>query len=163
KDSIFRIAYPYEAYIGEDFRVNLEYKIMTVGSVQPTIMLEIFDDVDEWLYTFRVTEENFTLTPETPDIDGHANLKGDTMSLLALSVIVRNGEAADLLLKNLGINDYRIVLFSEDSEAVPYEIYIEKTFRASIGYLTTLLLFTFSAICAVSLIIFHARNLYNGY
>ncbi|MEM2514606.1 MAG: glycosyltransferase 87 family protein, partial [Candidatus Bathyarchaeia archaeon] len=104
KDSLFRIAYPCEYYVGDSFRVNVEYEMAVSGNATPIMMLDVFDETDEWLYTFRMKEENFTLTPDACDIDGYANLKGDIISLVALSMAIKNGETAIFLLKKLSIN-----------------------------------------------------------
>lgn len=153
KDSIFRIAYPYETYIGEDFKVNLKYKVISTNDTVPTIILDIFDETDEWLYAFKVTDENFILTPDTADINGHANLIGDHMSLIALSITIKDGGAATVLLKNLSIGDQSVVLSTEDNETVRYEIYVEKAFKVSEHYLITLLLLIISVTCTLLLAI----------
>ncbi|MEM3526288.1 MAG: hypothetical protein QXV37_02640, partial [Candidatus Jordarchaeaceae archaeon] len=149
KDSFFRIAYPYESYVEDNFRFNIKYEVVAPNSTMPTIILDLFDETDEWLYAFKITEENFTLTPETPDINGYANLRGDIISLMALFTIIKDGETVDLYLKDLNINGHRITFFAENSETVPYEIYMEKTFKTSEQYIITLLLFTFSTMCTI--------------
>ncbi|MEM2703393.1 MAG: glycosyltransferase 87 family protein [Candidatus Bathyarchaeia archaeon] len=135
KDSFFRIAYPYESYVEDNFRLNIKYEVVAPNSTMPTIILDLFDETDEWLYAFKITEENFTLTPETPDINGYTNLKGDMMSLVALSIVVKDSEKASLTLRNLSINDQMVALSTEDAEIVNYEVYIEKAFKMP-AYLT---------------------------
>ena len=158
KDSLFRIAYPCEYYVGDSFRVNVEYKVDVSDNATPTMMLDVFDETDEWLYTFRMKEENFTLTPETCDINGYANLKGDIISLVALSIAIKNGETAIFLLKKLSINDEVIVLLTEDSETVYYEIYVEKALKLSWYYMVTLFLFILLATCTTLLAVMHTNG-----
>ena len=157
KDSRFRIAYPYETYVDDDFKINMECEV--IAASKPVMLLDVFDETDEWLYAFKITKENFTLTSETPSIDGYANLRGDLISLVALSVTIKEGTSATIILKNLSINNQTIKFYTESSELLSYKIYIEKSFRAPEIYYITLFLFNLLITYAILLLIQNAKNI----
>jgi hypothetical protein len=120
--SIFRIAYPYPTRAGYEFPLPIAYSV--IGNSSPTIMLDIFDDKDEWIYTIRL--------PAAPDqtIAGckiPPYILGDDISLIALVVSLNDGDSTTIkLYGNIGNTTNHISLYAENTEKIHYRILIER-------------------------------------
>jgi len=137
--SLFRMAYPYKAYVGDDFRMRLKYKLID-GNVSG-VQLDVFDDTDEWMYSFNATED-FVLTPATKDLYGCSNLLHDEISLVRVVVLLENNLSATVRLDELsvgGSENSSVGFYAYPSEEVHYEMFIERDFKPSIGYATALM------------------------
>jgi hypothetical protein len=138
--SLFRIAYPYEAYVGEDFSLRLRYHIIE-GNVSD-VLLDVFDDADEWLYTFQAAE-GFVLKPGTKDIFGYSNLRNDHISLVGIVILLGDGSSATFRLEELGIGGSKsssVKFYAEDSEEIGYRVFVERDFKPSAQYVSALTL-----------------------
>ena len=153
RSSILRMAYPCEVYVEEDFTLNLRYKIL-YGRVS-NVYLEVFDDTDEWLYSFQATE-NFTLKPDTKDIHGYSNLSNDRISLIVITVIIGDGASAKIKLDELSINDdktCKVRFYAKNNKSLRYKVFIERDFRPPVHYLA-------ASIASVTLTVATAHRLY---
>jgi hypothetical protein len=102
----------------------------------------VFDDTDEWLYPFAASED-FVLTSETKDVYGHANLLGDDISLVEVSVMVDDNASAILGLDEFSVSgseSYSVKFYAFPTEEVAYEVFVERDFEPSISYAATLIL-----------------------
>jgi hypothetical protein len=136
--SLFRMAYPFEILLGDDFRFNLKYAV-TEGEVS-NVLFDVFDDTDEWLYSF-VASEDFVLEPDTVDIYGKSNLINDRISLVAFLIFLEDGSSASYKLKELSINgneSYSVDFYADNNEEIFYEVFIERDFNPSFIYSATL-------------------------
>jgi hypothetical protein len=132
--STFRMAYPCKVYVGDDFRLNFKYKLVD-GNVSG-VLLDVFDDTDEWLYPFNASE-NFVLTPESKDSSGYSNLLHDNISLIGVTVLLDNNSSATVRLDELSVSDgenFNVGFYAYPSEEVYYEVFIERDFKSSITY-----------------------------
>ncbi|MBS7620840.1 hypothetical protein KEJ32_01760, partial [Candidatus Bathyarchaeota archaeon] len=156
KCSLFRIAYPLNVYAFGDFSLNLRYKIVE-GKVL-NVFLEVFDDIDEWIYAFK-TSENFTLTTNSKDLYGYSNLEGDHISLVALSILIEDNTSAVIKLEELSVKSgsktYNLDLYAERSSKVSYEIFIERDWVPSVHYNLTLIIFL--VFCIVAFCYLHRK------
>ena len=137
--NMLRMAYPYSSVVGDDFRLVLKYDV-TEGEVS-NVLLDVFDDTDEWLYTF-VASEDFVLDPDTVDIYGRSNLFNDNISLVAITISLEDGSSATFKLEELSINGNEscdIKFYAEASEEIFYEVFIERDFRPSFFYVAALI------------------------
>lgn len=139
KGSLFRIAYPLDVYVFDDFSLNLRYRILE-GSAS-NLFLDVFDDFDEWIYTFNTTE-NFTLKTSSKDLYGYSNLRGDHISLVALSIFIEDDSSVVIKLEELSIKtnteNYAVEFYSRKNEKISYAIFIEKDWRPSTYYLAVI-------------------------
>jgi hypothetical protein len=140
-DSLFRIAYPCVIHAGNDFLVELKYKI-TEGNLS-RVQLDVFDDTDEWQYSFDASTD-FVLKADTRDMSGYSNLIDDDISLVAIVMILKNGSSATISLEELNINDNtksnKIEFYTEQQEVINYDIFIEHDFQPFLYYIITALL-----------------------
>ena len=140
-DSLFRIAYPCKIHTGHDFSLELKYKI-TEGNLS-RVQLDVFDDTDEWLYSFNASTD-FVLKADSGDVFGYSNLMDDDVSLIAIVMILKNGSSATINLEELNINDNtklnKIEFYAEQQEKINYDIFIEHDFQPSLYYISTVLL-----------------------
>jgi hypothetical protein len=132
--SLFRMAYPLRLQVDESFCLSLGYKVL--GSSY-RVLLDIFDESDDWLYTYEASE-NFDLDGKARDLSGYANLMGDEISLMAISLVVGNGGFADLILSELTIDGSRIRLGIDDEEEVVYRVLVERDFKPTPIYSVSL-------------------------
>jgi hypothetical protein len=132
--SLFRMAYPLRLQVDENFCLSLGYKVL--GSSY-RVLLDIFDESDDWLYTYEASE-NFDLDGKARDLSGYANLMGDEISLMAISLVVGNGGFADLILSELTIDGSRIRLGIDDEEEVVYRVLVERDFKPTPIYSVSL-------------------------
>ncbi|MEM4577199.1 MAG: glycosyltransferase 87 family protein [Candidatus Nezhaarchaeales archaeon] len=155
KDSIFRVAYPVAARVDDDFTLTLRYEVL---EGEPKLLLDVFDDVDEWVYCFETTKD-FTLKPESRDIHGRSNLRGDPISLIALVVCVRDGSSVVVKLDEVKLVSsegvVEVPLMVGERETVTYEVYVERDWEPPPSYRAALM--AFAALCAASFICLHER------
>jgi hypothetical protein len=122
RNSIFRIAYLYSTRIGYGFPLPIAYSV--IGSSSPTIMLDIFDDKDEWIYTIRLPA-----TPHQPVVSCEIPpyILGDDISLIALVVSLNDGDSTAVkLYETIGNTTSHINLYAENTEKIHYKILIER-------------------------------------
>jgi len=137
--STFTIAYPISARVDNNFSMHLRYRL--IEGNESNIRVHVFDDTDEWLYPFAVSED-FVLTPETKDMHGYANLLGDDVSLVEVSMLVENNTSAVLRLDELSVSgseNYNVEFYAYPNEEVSYEVFIERDFKPSIAYASALI------------------------
>jgi 4-amino-4-deoxy-L-arabinose transferase-like glycosyltransferase len=145
RGSMFRIAYPLDVYVGNNFSLNLTYKVLE-GSVS-NLYLDIFDDTDEWLYSYNVktTDGNFVLNARSKDSYGYSNLYGDHISLFALSIFIENGASTVMKLEGISVKNsdknYDLKFYAMESEEIPCEIFIERDWKPTIYYLSSFSMF----------------------
>jgi hypothetical protein len=139
QDSVFRMAYPCIGYLGDDFRLDLRYDV-TEGDVSD-VLLDVFDDTDEWLYTF-VAPEDFVLKPDTVDLHGKSYLVNDRISLLAIVISLEDGSSTTFKLEELSINGGEtcdVKFYAEETEEIFYQVFVERDFKPSFFYVATLI------------------------
>jgi hypothetical protein len=137
--SIFRMAYPCKAYVGDDFKLSFKYELMD-GNVSG-VLLDVLDDTDEWLYPFNASE-NFVLTPESKDLSGYSNLLHDDISLIGVTMLLDNNSSATVRLDKLSVSDgetFNVEFYAYPNEEVYYEVFIERDFKSSITYAIALI------------------------
>ena len=137
--SVFTMAYPVEIRVTDSFCLNLNYRLIEGNA--SNVWVYVFDDTDEWLYPF-VASENYVLTRETKDVYGHANLIGDDISLVEVSVLVDDGTTTVLELDEFSVNNnerHSINFFASPIEEIKYEAFIERDFTPSVSYASALL------------------------
>jgi len=147
--SFIRMIYPCETYVGEDFSLHLKYKVVS-GEVS-TVLLDVFDDTDEWLYSFNASED-FILKPDSVDVYGYSNLFKDRISLIAIVISLNNGSSATIRLEGLSVNgsdSFNVNFHVKNSELLHYKVFIEHDFKPSIQFTATLILSTSSGIVAI--------------
>jgi hypothetical protein len=153
KDSMFRIAYPLDVYAAEDFSLNLRYKILE-GRVS-RFFLDVFDDNDEWIYAFNITE-NFVLKAKSKDLYGYSNLYGDHLSLFALSIFIEDGASTVVKLEEISVinggKNYNLKFYCSESQEVSYEIFIEKEWKPATYYISAFIIFVMASIAAFALL-----------
>lgn len=143
--SMFRMAYPLDVYVGNDFSLNLTYKVLE-GSVS-NMFFDIFDDTDGWLYSYnvKITDGNFVLNARSKDIYGYSNLYGDHISLFALSIFIENGASVVIKLEGISVKNgdkkYDLKFYAMESEEIPCEIFIERDWKPTIYYRGSLSMF----------------------
>jgi hypothetical protein len=138
-ESIFTVAYPVSVRVSDDFTLHLQYTM--IEGNKSSVWVYVFDDTDEWLYPFAASED-FVLTSETKDCYGHANLLGDNISLVEVSVRVDDNASAILELDELSVRDsenYSIKFYAFPTEEVEYEVFVERDFKPSISYTVALI------------------------
>ena len=92
------------------------------------------------MYAFAAPED-FVLTPETKDLYGHANLRGDNISLVEVSMLLDDNASATLRLDELsasGSENYNVKFYAYPNEEIPYEVFVERDFKPSTNYATAL-------------------------
>jgi hypothetical protein len=147
--SLLRMAYPCRAYVGDDFSLTLKYRVVEGGV--SNVLLDVFDEADEWLYAFDAPED-FVLKPHSRDVHGHSNLLNDPISLVAMVILLDDGSSATIRLDELSISDgesRNIEFYAESCEEVRYEVFIERDFEPTPFYIATLILsvaFGFAAV-----------------
>jgi hypothetical protein len=137
-ESILTMAYPISTRVDNNFTLNLKYSVIE-GNVS-NILVYVFDDTDEWLYPFAAPED-FVLTPETNDLFGHANLFGDNISLVEVSMLLNDNASGTLRLDEFSVSsseNYSVKFYAVPNEEVPYEIFVERDFKPSINYAAAL-------------------------
>lgn len=139
--SMFRIAYPFKAYVNEGFSLSLKYEVIE-GNVSD-VLLDVFDDTDEWIYTFATTED-FILEPDSKDVCGCSNLSNDQLSLVAIIVLIDDNSSATIKLEELKINSnnetQEVGFYAENQEQIQYEIFIERDLPPPTSYRIALVL-----------------------
>lgn len=139
RSSMLRMAYPCEAYVGNDFTLGFKYEIMDGNASH--VKLDVFDDTDEWLYTFDAPED-FVLKSDSKDLSGYSNLSNDYISLVAIVIVLDDGSNAYITLEELSFTDGKncenIEFYAESGEEIPYEVFIERDFKPSLLYMLTL-------------------------
>jgi hypothetical protein len=138
-ESIFTIAYPVSARVGDNFSLHLRYRVIEGNA--SNVWVYVFDDTDEWLYPFAASED-FVLTSETKDLYGHANLLGDDISLVEVSVMVDDNASAILRLDEFSVSgseSYSVKFYAFPTEEVAYEVFVERDFEPSISYAAALI------------------------
>jgi hypothetical protein len=137
----FRMAYPCSIYVEDEFNVTFSYTVID-GNVS-NVLLDVFDDTDEWLYSFNTTE-NFVLKPDSKDIYGYSNLPNDHLSLVAISMFIDDNSSATIKLEELQINSNNgideVEFYARNNEEISYEIFIERDFVPSTSYIVALIL-----------------------
>jgi hypothetical protein len=136
--SLFRLAYPVKARVDEGFNILLRYKV--INGARFRVLLDVFDDTDDWLYTFEAGED-FLLKCNTRDLSGYSNLYGDEASLIAFAVALENGGSADIVLEEISVNGENIPIYVEDREMVNYRVFVERDFKTSPSYMIPIILF----------------------
>jgi hypothetical protein len=141
QDSVLRLVYPCNALVNDDFSLTFKYAI-TAGNVSD-VLFDVFDDTDEWIYSFSATE-NFVLTPDTKDVCGYSNLRDDQLSLLSISMKVDDNSSAAITLEALKIySDNKtcdVQFYAENTEDIEFEIFVERDFVSSPSYSVALIL-----------------------
>jgi hypothetical protein len=139
QETLLRLAYPCDFTVEKDFLLNLKYRV--IEGETANIKLDVFDEVDEWLYTFEA-KENLILRPESRDSTGNSKLEGDQISLIAIVFIIADGSSTTVLLEEMSIQtdkkSQKIEFYSEESEEIPFEIYVERDFNPSTYHVSTL-------------------------
>jgi len=138
-ESIFTMAYPVSARVDDNFSLRLKYRVIEGNA--SNIWVYVFDDTDEWLYPFGASED-FVLTPETKDLYGHANLFGDDISLVEVSMMVDDNASAILKLDEFSVSgseSYSVKFYAVPTEEVAYEVFVERDFEPSISYAVALI------------------------
>jgi 4-amino-4-deoxy-L-arabinose transferase-like glycosyltransferase len=150
RGSMLRLAYPCGAYVGNDFSLSFKYEV-TEGTVSD-VLLDVFDDTDEWIYSFDAAE-NFVLKPDSRDICGCSNMPNDQLSLVAISTLLDDNSSATIRLEELAVNSgngtCEVNFYAGDSEEVPYEIFVERDFTPSTSYGAALILTVAFAVAAL--------------
>ncbi len=145
--SMFTMAYPISVNVDNNFVLKLKYKL--IEGNESNIWVYVFDDTDEWLYPYAASED-FVLTPETKDLHGYANLLGDNVSLVEISILLEDNEAAILRLEELSVSgseNYNVELYAFPSAEIDYEVFIERDFKPSIDYaLASIAMVAFGAV-----------------
>jgi hypothetical protein len=137
--SVFRMAYPCNVFVGDDFRLDLKYNV-SEGEVS-TVLFDVFDDMDEWMYTF-VAPEEFVLKPNTMDVHGSSNLLNDKVSLVAIMISLEDGSSATFTLEEFSVSGGEscdIQFYAEADEEIVYEVFIERDCKPSVYYATALI------------------------
>ncbi|MEM2094297.1 MAG: glycosyltransferase family 87 protein [Candidatus Bathyarchaeia archaeon] len=147
RSSLFRVVYPLQTIVDQDFSVNVDYTVIE-GTLQDS-MLDIFDETDEWLYSFRISE-NPILNSESRDIFGNSWISGDEVCLLGLVYTIADNSSATIRINHLAIAKAFPVpqLYALEEEIVNYEIFVQRDFEPSIGYVLSTTLAT--AFCVLS-------------
>jgi len=156
-DSMFRMAYPCNVFVGDDFRLDLKYNV-SEGEVS-TVLLDVFDDTDEWLYTF-VAPEEFVLKPDTRDVHGCSNLLNDNISLVAIMISLEDGASATFELEEFSVSGGEscgIQFYAEADEEIVYEVFIERDFKPSFYYVVALISAVALGVVAICLLYRRAR------
>ncbi len=126
--------------IDDNFSLKLKYEVIEGNA--SNIWVYVFDDTDEWVYPF-VASEDFVLTPETKDLYGYANLLGDDISLVEFSIILDDNSSATLRLSELSVSNdesFSVEFYAFPTEEIEYEVFVERDFKPSIGYVAALIL-----------------------
>jgi hypothetical protein len=153
--SVLRMAYPCYSFLGDDFRLDLKYNV-TEGEVS-NVLLDLFDDTDEWLYTFTASED-FVLKPDTLDLHGKAYLVNDDISLVAILIFLEDGSSATFRLEELNLSNGEscdVDFYAEDEEEIFYQVFIERDFQPSLSYAAALILTV--VLCGVAIFLLYRR------
>jgi hypothetical protein len=132
--SVFRLAYLCDVFVGDDFRLDLKYDVP--GGEVSNVLLDVFDDTDEWLYTFNASED-FVLEPDAVDVYGYSNIINDKVSLLAVTISLEDGASAIFELEELSVSGGEscgLQFYAEADEEIFYEVFIERDFESSVYY-----------------------------
>ena len=156
KPTSLRMAYPIQTNVNKDFALSLRYTVLN-GSA-PGSILDVFDDTDEWIYSFRASGD-FVLSSESKDLYGHSYLLGDHLSLVGLTYTLADNSSAVVRLDSIGLAAESLALYARDNEVTSYEVFIQRDFKPSIGYLVSL---TTSAILAAVSIFLAVNTFKNG-
>lgn len=135
KNTLFRLAYPVDEVVDEDFEVRLSLRL-DKGDLSE-ILFDVFDVKDDWLYTFDIPFNNeeggwilFKLDKDSRDTYGSRDLVGDRISQLAISLLIDDGKEVNVIIGNFEIQGksglIKPPLSAADSEGISYTI-----FRAS--------------------------------
>jgi len=130
RNSIFRIAYPYSTRIGYEFPLPIAYSV--IDGSPSSIMLDIFDDKDEWIYTIRLPA-----TPHQPVVSCEIPqyILGDDISLIALVVSLNDRDSTTIkLYETIGNANNHINLYAENTEKIHYKILIERDPTLTLEY-----------------------------
>jgi hypothetical protein len=137
--SILTMAYPISTRVDYNFNMHLSYKVVE-GNLSD-ILIYVFDDTDEWLYSFAASED-FVLTSETRDVYGNANLLNDNISLVEVTMTLEDNASAIIRLDELSVSgeaDYNVEFYAYLNEEIAYEVFIERDFKPSISYAAALI------------------------
>ncbi|MEM3442564.1 MAG: glycosyltransferase family 39 protein [Candidatus Bathyarchaeia archaeon] len=138
KNSTFRMAYPVDFVVDDSFRLVLEY----YAADDVNVLLEVFDDPDEWIYVFNTTNY-FVLKPDSTDLPYCSNLYGDKISLLALTITVKDGSNSTFELKKLSVTSgnktHDVNFYAQNSIQVSYAVFIERDWKPPEFYTATLI------------------------
>jgi len=137
--SMLTMVYPINARVDNNFSLHLKYEVIE-GNLY-NISVYVFDDTDEWLYTF-IAPEDFVLTPETGDLHGNANLLNDNISLVEITIALEDNTSATIRLDELSISgdeNYNVKFYAYLNEEIPYEVFIERDFKPSATYAAALI------------------------
>ena len=102
----------------------------------------MFDDTDEWLYSFNAPE-GFELTPQTKDMQGRSNLLNDQISLIAMTIFQEDNSSTTIKLNHLALKDDvnpNVEFYTQNSEDVTYEVFVQKNFLSTAVYQLSLAL-----------------------
>ncbi|MCP8318937.1 MAG: DUF2029 domain-containing protein [Candidatus Methylarchaceae archaeon HK01B] len=132
KNTLFRLAYPVDEVVDEDFEVRLSLRL-DKGDLSE-ILFDVFDVKDDWLYTFDIPFNNeeggwilFKLDKDSRDTYGSRDLVGDRISQLAISLLIDDGKEVNVIIGNFEIQGnsglIKPPLSAADSEEISYTIY----------------------------------------
>jgi hypothetical protein len=150
--NVFRMAYPCNVFVGDDFRLDLKYNV-SEGEVS-NVLVDVFDDTDEWLYTFVAPEESI-LKPDTMDVHGCSNLLNDKVSLVAIMMSLEDGSSATFRLEEFSVSGGEscdVQFYAEANEEIVYEVFIERDFKPSVYYIVALISTVVLSVVAVCLL-----------
>ncbi|MEM2127528.1 MAG: glycosyltransferase 87 family protein [Candidatus Bathyarchaeia archaeon] len=133
KGSLFRMAYPLGVRVYEGFSLNLRYQVL--GGEPQKVLLDIFDETDDWLYSFEAEE----VTTVRGDLPEYSRLRDDELSLVALVIVLEDGGSAEILLEELSICGEEVPLYLGREEEVNYRILVERDFHPSPVYMVSLI------------------------
>ncbi|MBS7646198.1 hypothetical protein KEJ44_09250, partial [Candidatus Bathyarchaeota archaeon] len=133
KGSLFRMAYPLGVRVYEGFSLNLRYQVL--GGEPQKVLLDIFDETDDWLYSFEAEE----VTTVRGDLPEYSRLRDDELSLVALVIVLEDGGSAEILLEELSICGEEVPLYLGREEEVNYRILVERDFHPSPVYTVSLI------------------------
>jgi 4-amino-4-deoxy-L-arabinose transferase-like glycosyltransferase len=137
--SMFTMAHPVSVHVNDNFSLHIKYRM--IEGNRSNIWVYVFDDTDEWLYPFAASE-NLVLTAETRDLYGYANLFGDNISLVEVSILLDDNASAVLRLDEFSVSgseNYNVEFYAVPNEEVPYEVFVERDFKPSISYVAALI------------------------
>ncbi len=134
RGGLFRIAYPLHTKVDEGFSLNLRYRVLDGDSYR--VLLDLFDETDEWLYSFEAGEE----TTIRGELQEYSRLRGDELSLVAIVIVLEDGGFAEILLEELSISGMEIPLYVDRGENVNYRVLVERDFHPSPVYMASLIL-----------------------
>jgi len=136
--STLTVAYPLSDRVDYNFSLHLRYRLVE-GNVS-NVVFSVFDDTDEWLYSFAAPED-FVLTPESKDLYGYSNILNDNISFVSVSMSLGDNTSATFRLDELSVRseDYSVKFYATPYEEVSYEVFIERDFKPSVNYAAALI------------------------